>query len=251
VRRAVPATVLLLTLASASARGDEVHVAVAQNFAETCRRIGGDFAAATGHATVISAGSSGKLYAQIESGAPFEVFLSADAERPRLLEGKGFAVAGSRFAYAIGRLVLWSPMPDLVDAQGAVLAGDGFRHLAIANPDVAPYGAAARAVLVRRGLWQRLAPRLVQGEDVGQTYQFVATGNAELGFVALSQLAGAIGGSRWVVPEQLHPSLEQHAVLLAAGRDDPAAQAFLVFLRDERGRAAIERAGYGVPPFRP
>jgi molybdate transport system substrate-binding protein len=220
-------------------------VAVATNFAATARALGEAFRAASGHEAVVSDGSTGKLYAQIAGGAPFEVFLAADAERPRRLEAEGHAVAGTRFAYALGRLVLWSPDPARVTGPEA-LAG-AFRHLAIANPELAPYGAAAREVLARRGLWERLAPRLVRGEDVGQAYQFVATGNAELGFVALSQLAPG-AGSRWLVPADAYTPVEQHAVLLAPGRGDPAAAAFLAYLRGPDARARIERAGYGVPP---
>jgi molybdate transport system substrate-binding protein len=253
MRRAVAlgASLLLPGLVAGVARGGEVHVAVVQNFARTCRELGDAFAADSGHATVLSAGSTGKLYAQIRNGAPFEVFLSADAERPTLLEKAGLAEAGTRFTYALGRLVLWSPRADLVDADGTVLAGDGFRHLALANPAIAPYGAAAREVLLRRDLWQRLQPKLVLGEDIGQTYQFIATGNAELGFVALSQVRDAGEGSRWVVPQELHSPLEQQAVLLVPGRQDEAARAFLDFLRGAPARALIERAGYASPSGTP
>jgi molybdate transport system substrate-binding protein len=225
----------------------ETHVAVAQNFAVTCRQIAEAFTAETGHAVTLSAGSTGKLYAQIENGAPFDVLLSADAERPRRLEASGRAVAGSRFTYALGRLVLWSPTAGLVDEAGAVLASDRYRHLAIANPELAPYGAAAREVLRGLDLFERLAGRIVRGEDIGQTYQFVASGNAELGFVALAQLIDAEQGSRWMVPEKLHTPIEQQAVLLAVGRDEEGATAFLSFLRSPGARAQIERAGYGVP----
>jgi molybdate transport system substrate-binding protein len=237
--------VIAVGIGPGAARGSEVHVAVATNFAATARALGEAYRAETGHAVVVSDGSTGKLYAQIVSGAPFEAFLAADAERPRRLEAEGHAVPGSRFAYAIGRLVLWSPDPARVTGADA-LAGD-FRHLAIANPELAPYGAAAREVLVKLGHWERLQPRLVRGEDVGQAFQFVATGNAELGFIALSQLAPG-AGSRWIVPAEAYTPVEQHAVLLAPGRDDPAAAAFLAFLRGARARALIERAGYGAPP---
>jgi molybdate transport system substrate-binding protein len=223
-----------------------VHIAVAQNFAETAKRIGEAFAKASGHSALFSAGSTGKLYAQIEGGAPFEVFLSADSERPVLLEKNGLAVGGSRFTYARGRLVLWSADPDLVDPQGDVLALRSWRHLAVANPRIAPYGAAARQVLVNRGLWAGLGDRLVQGEDIGQTFQFVATGNAQLGFVALSQLVARDGGSRWLVPAELHAPLDQQAVLLERGRDAPECAAFLEFLRSADARAMIEAAGYEV-----
>jgi molybdate transport system substrate-binding protein len=239
---------LLALLSPVAAHPGEVHVAVAQNFAGTLQELSRSFSAATGHSVVPSAASTGKLYAQIENGAPFEVFLSADSERPRLLEERGLAVGGSRFSYALGRLVLWSAQPDLVDPAGAVLDQTGWRHLAIANPKLAPYGAAAREALIKQGLWDRVQDRLVQGEDIAQAFQFVATGNAELGFVALAQLAGADrGGSRWLVPESLHAPIEQQAVLLARAKDDTAARAFLDFLRAPEARARIAQAGYAVP----
>ncbi len=239
------AAVALLALAPAAARAGEVHVAVATNFAAPARALAAAFAAETGHRAVISDGSTGKLYAQIVNGAPFEVLLAADVERPRQLEAEGGAVAGSRFTYALGRLVLWSASAARGGGEDA-LRGD-FRHLAIANPELAPYGTAARQVLEELGLWENLQGRLVRGEDIGQTFQFVATGNAELGFVALSQTVGK-GGSQWIVPADRHAPLEQQAVLLARGRDDEAARAFLAYLRGDAARARIERAGYGVPP---
>jgi molybdate transport system substrate-binding protein len=229
----------------------EVHVAVAANFARPLGEIGAAFEKATGHRVVSSPGSTGKLHAQIRNGAPFDVLLAADAERPRLLEEEGSAVAGSRFPYALGRLVLWSAKPSFVDGAGPKVLekalGTGFRHLAIANPKTAPYGAAARQVLEKLGLWQKVSPRIVQGEDIGQAFQFVVTGNAELGFVALSQLQGGAGGSRWLVPADLHAPIEQQAVLLARGRDNPAARAFLAFLKGKEGRAIVERSGYALP----
>ena len=244
--RGVALGLLLLLLSCAGARADSVHVAVATNFAPTCRAIADAFTAATKHEVVISDGSTGKLFAQIENGAPFEVFLSADAERPRKLEAGQHAVAGTRFVYAVGRLVLWSARDGFVTGE-AVLRGDAFQHLAIANPELAPYGAAAREVLQRLELWDRLQPKLVRGEDIGQTFHFVSTGNAELGFVALAQLAGGKGGSRWLVPAKLHAPIEQQAVLLRPGQDDPAARAFLEFLQGREARRLIERAGYGLP----
>jgi molybdate transport system substrate-binding protein len=234
----------------------EVTVAVAANFTAPCEEIAGAFEKASGHHVAISSGSTGKLAAQIQNGAPFEVLLAADAERPALLESNGTAVAGSRFTYALGRLVLWSPDPSLVDSGGKVLASGRFRHLAIANPRLAPYGAAAEQVLDGLGLRRRLAPLLVQGEDIAQTYQFVASGAAELGFVALSQLwAGAGGGgagakikgSVWIVPAASYRPIAQQAVLLARGKDDPAARAFMDFLKSPEARRVIERYGYGLP----
>lgn len=235
-------------LATGAAQAGEVHVAVAANFATTVRALGEAFEKESGDTVVVSAGSTGKLYAQIVNGAPYEVFLAADAERPRRLEAEGHAIAGSRLVYALGQLVLWSPDTERVKDASA-LRGK-FRHLAIANPELAPYGAAARDTLRRLGLWDALQPRLVRGEDIGQTYQFVATGNAELGFVALSQVTGA-AGSRWLVPADHHAPLEQQAVLLAPGRDDDAARAFLAFLQGDAARTMIEAAGYALPPAPP
>jgi molybdate transport system substrate-binding protein len=187
----------------------------------------------------------GGHYAQIKNGAPFEAFFAADTERPRLLESEGIAVPGSRFLYAVGRVALWSARADHVDTDGKVLDSGDFRHLAIANPELAPYGAAARDVLTARGLWDRLQPRLVTGQDIGQTYSFVQTGNAELGFVAWSQLKqpnGEIAGSYWLVPESLHRPIEQEAVLL---RDVPAARALLEFIKSAEAREIIRSYGYG------
>lgn len=239
----------LLAAAGRPAKAAEVAVAVAANFTAPLEKIATAFEKASGHHLVISSGSSGKLYAQISGGAPFAAMLSADAERPARLEKEGAAVAGTRFTYAIGKLVLWSMEPGLVDPAGAVLGSSRFRHLAIPDPETAPYGAAARQVLQGLDLWQMLAPRLVQGEDIGQTYQFVATGNAELGFVALSQVraAGKLQGSLWIVPAERYRPIEQQAVLLARGKDSPAARAFLGFLRSAPARALIEEFGYGLP----
>jgi molybdate transport system substrate-binding protein len=239
------APVLLLTLPLASAA--DLLVAAASDLAPLGPALEAEFARSTGHRVRFTYASSGSLARQIENGAPFDVFLSADAERPALLERKGLAVQGSRFTYALGRLVLWSADPERVDAAGAVLEAQDWRHLAIANPALAPYGAAAREVLTRRGLWERVETRIVRGEDVAQAYHFVATGNAELGFVALAQLAGKSSGSRWLVPEDLHAPLEQQAVLLERARDNAAAEAFLEFLRRGTARAVIEAAGYRLP----
>jgi molybdate transport system substrate-binding protein len=195
---------------------------------------------------VLIPGSTGKHYAQIRNGAPFDAFFAADADRPMRLEQEVRIVPGSRFTYAIGQLVLWSPDAGLVDPGGAVLQSDRFRHLAIANPDLAPYGAAARSVLQALGLWDALAPKLVRGENIGQTFQFVISGNAELGFVARSQLEApgrAPAGSSWPPPRDLYPPIEQQAVLL---RDSPASRAFLAFMR-ARARAIVRAYGYDSP----
>lgn len=233
---------------AASARADEVLVAVAANFAAPLARIGEGFSAATGHTLKVSAGATGKFYAQIVAGAPFEVLIAADDETPKKLVNEGLAVPGSQFTYAIGKLVLWSAQPGVVDGQGAVLASGRFAHLAIANPKLAPYGQAAAEVLKARGLTDALAPKLVTAESIAQAYQFVATGNAELGFVALSQVAvpgKAMVGSYWLVPASLHGEIRQDAVLLKVGEKNPAATALLTYLKSAPARALIQSWGYG------
>ncbi|WP_337186863.1 molybdate ABC transporter substrate-binding protein [Phenylobacterium sp.] len=222
-------------------------VAVAANFTEPAREIATRFKARTGHDAVLSFGSSGQFYAQIANGAPFEVFLSADRERPEKAEAEGLAQPGSRFTYAVGRLVLYSKTSGLVDGRGAVLRTGRFRKLAMADPKTAPYGLAAVETLDRLGLRAQLAPKLVQGTSIAQTYQFVDTGAAELGFVALSQVTTAKGGSRWVVPAALHTPIDQQAVLLKRGAGNSAAQAFMTFLKSAEAKAIIRRYGYEVP----
>lgn len=233
-----------------AARAGEVQVAVAANFAGPMARIAEDFTAATGHVVRLSPGATGKFYAQIVAGAPFEVLLAADDETPRRLVDAGHAVPGTRFTYAIGQLVLWSARPGVVDAQGAVLAKNTYAHLAIANPKVAPYGAAAMQVLRARGLAEAVGPRLVTAESIAQAHQFVATGNAELGFVAWSQVAvpgRPVQGSYWRVPASLHDEIRQDAVLLKAGEKNAAAAALLRWLQGAPARAVIESYGYGAP----
>ena len=230
---------------AAEARADEIRIAVATNFAAAMEALVERFEERTGHEVLVSSGSTGSHYAQIKNGAPFDAFFSADSERPRLLEAEGVAVPGSRFLYAVGRVALWSRRSGYVDDGGAVLERAEFRHLAIANPELAPYGAAAREVLRARGLWDRLQPRLVTGQDIGQTFSFVQTGNAELGFVAWAQLrrpGETIAGSYWLVPESLHRPIEQEAVLL---RDVPAARALLEFIAGAEGREIVRSFGYG------
>ncbi|WP_017939659.1 molybdate ABC transporter substrate-binding protein [Zestomonas thermotolerans] len=248
-RRFLTALFALIAIGRLSgAAADEVQVAVAANFAGPLQAMAEDFRNTTGHRLVASFGATGQFYAQIRHGAPFEVFLAADAATPARLEEEGEALPGSRFTYAIGTLALWSARPGYVDAGGEVLKGQGFRHLAIANPKTAPYGQAAIQVLERLGLREALAGRLVEGQSITQAHQFVASGNAELGFVALSQIQqdGRLGsGSAWIVPAGLHEPIRQDALILAKGRDNPAAQAFLDYLKGERAGRLIESFGYG------
>jgi len=239
---------LFLACSSHVARAAEVQIAVAANFTAPAKLIAADFEKDTGHKALLAFGATGKFYAQISNGAPFEVLLAADDETPARLEQEGAAVTGSRFTYAIGRLVLWSAKPGYVDDRGEVLKKAGFRHLAIANPKLAPYGAAAVEVLTALKLLDTVQPKFVQAENIAQAYQFVATGNAELGFVALSQVIkdGRIAaGSAWIVPANLHPPIKQDAVLLDRGKGKPAAEAWLSYLRGDKARAVIRSFGYG------
>jgi molybdate transport system substrate-binding protein len=225
----------------------QVRVAVAANMAGPIERIVEEFTRATGHEAVMALGSTGRFYAQMRGGAPFEVLLAADDQTPARLEREGLAVPGTRFTYALGRLVLWSADPGAVDAQGSILKQPPRGRLAIADPRLAPYGTAAMQTLTRLGVLAAWQPHLVQGESIGQTFQFVATGNAPLGFVALSQVMvdGRLAkGSAWIVPQQLHAPLRQEAVLLNAGRSNPAATALLQFLKGETARATLRSFGY-------
>lgn len=239
----------VLAAICAPAYAETTLVAVAANFTQPMNEIAAAFEKKTGHSAKLSFGSSGKFIAQIENGAPFEVFLSADSEKPAQLEKSKQAVQGSRFTYAIGKLVLWSAKPGLVDDQGAILNNGGFKHLALADPKLAPYGEAAVKVLKNRGLFEKLGPLFVLGENISQTHQFISTGNAELGFIALSQVIedGKITeGSGWVVPETLHSPILQDAVLLNKGTDNPAAPALLKFLKSAEARAIIQKYGYSL-----
>lgn len=235
---------LMVALLAGPALAAEVKVAVAANFTEPAKVIAARFKARTGHDPRLSFGSSGQFYAQIANGAPFEVLLSADRERPERAEVEGLAVAGSRFTYAVGRVVLYSKTPGLVDARGAVLKTGRFEKIAIADPKAAPYGLAAVETMKTLGVYEALAPKLVQGTSITQAFQFVDTGAAELGFVALSQVAGAKGGSRWIVPAANHTPIHQQAVLLKTGADSAAARAFLTFLKGPESRAIIRKYGY-------
>ena len=245
-RAVLLATVVSWALGASPAAAADVQVAVAANFTEPAKEIAAAFKAQTGHAVVLVFGSSGQFYTQISQGAPFEVFLSADGERPRKAEQDGLAVPGTRFTYAVGRLVLYSRTPGLVDDGGAVLASGRFEKLAIADPAAAPYGLAAIQTLKALKLYDRLQPKIVQGASIAQAYQYVATGAAELGFVALSQVVNERGGSRWLVPEADHAPIDQQAVLLFPGAKDPAARAFLSFLKGPTAIAIIRRYGYEV-----
>ena len=240
---------LAALLVPAHADAGEVQVAVAANFTAPMQRIAAEFEKDSGHKAALMSGATGKFYAQISHGAPFEVFLSADDETPARLEKDGLAVAGSRFTYATGRLVLWSPREGYVDDKGEVLKKGDFRHLAIANPRTAPYGAAALQVLGKLGLQPALTPRFVQGENIAQTHSFVVSGNAELGFVALAQVYkdGRLGaGSAWIVPAGLHAPIRQDAVLLMKGASNPAAAALLKYLKSDKARAIIRSFGYEI-----
>lgn len=224
----------------------EALVAVAANFTAPAQKLATLFAQETGHTVRFSFGSTGKLYAQIVNGAPFEVFLAADEERPRRLAEEGLGISESRFPYAFGRLVLYSPQAGLVDSEGKVLEQGNFRRLAIANAATAPYGKATEEVLRQRGLLAALQSKLVRGENISQALQFVKSGNAELGFVALSQVLQAQEGSTWVVPPSLHSPIRQDSILLNKGSLNPAAQAFVQFLRSPKARQLIEDFGYGL-----
>lgn len=230
-----------------NATADTAQVAVAANFTGPMQVISVLFERDTGHKTSLAFGATGKFYAQITNGAPFEVLLSADTETPARLIKEGHGETGSAFTYAIGKLVLWSADPKFIDAKGEVLKKGGFRHLAIANPKTAPYGAAALQVMSKLGVSENLKPLFVQGENISQTQQFVATGAAELGFIAYSQVIknGQIGsGSGWLIPGNLYDPILQDAVLLAKGKDKPAANALLNYLKGEKAQAVIKSFGY-------
>lgn len=232
-----------------AAQAAEVSVAVAANFTAPMQKIAAAFEHDTGHKAVLAFGSTGRFQAQISNGAPFDVLLAADDETPLKLEREGQGVAGTRFTYAVGRLVLWSRQPGLVDDQGAVLKTGTFTRLALADPKLAPYGAAAIETLTRLGLLEQLRPKFVQGENIGQAYQFVATENVPLGFVALSQVFAdgrLTQGSAWVVPASLHRPIRQDALLLARGQGKPAALALLAYLRGEKARSIIRSYGYDL-----
>ncbi|MCU7370561.1 molybdate ABC transporter substrate-binding protein [Paucibacter sp. O1-1] len=239
---------LLLIMLLGRVHAAEVQVAVAANFSAAMQKIAQAFEQDSGNQVRLAFGSTGKFYAQIRNGAPFQLLLAADDTTPERLVAEGLGLAESRFSYATGRLVLWSRQPGLVDAQGAVLRKAGaFERIALADPKVAPYGAAAIQALGKLGLQEALTPKFVQGESIAQTYQFIATENAALGFVALSQVQvdGRIAqGSAWIVPAHLHEPIRQDALLLKAGLGNPAAAALLQYLRGDKARAIIRAQGY-------
>ena len=246
--------ILSAAVVSATAKAEEVTVAVATNFTAPMQKIAQAFEQDTGHKALLAFGATGKFYAQIKNGAPFAVFLSADDETPARLEKAGVAIAGTRFTYAVGRLALWSKNPSLVDDKGQVLQRDttdknNFKKLAIADPKLAPYGAAAIEVIERMGVIDKVRSKLVQGDSIGQAFQFVMTENAELGFVALSQISidGRITqGSAWVVPQNLYTPLKQDAVLLSFGKDNTAAIALMKYMRTESAQTIIRSYGYSL-----
>ncbi len=237
----------LVACVVASSAFAQLQVAVAANFTAPMQAIAADFEKDTGNKVVASFGATGQFYAQIKNGAPFEVFLAADDSTPAKLESEGQTVPGSRFTYATGALALWSAQDGYVDQDGDVLKKNQYRHLAIANPKTAPYGLAATQVLDKLGLTQAVASKIVEGQNISQAQQFVATGNAELGFVALSQIYknGKItGGSAWIVPASLHEPIRQDAVILVKGKDSPAARAFVEYLKGPKAAEIIKSFGY-------
>jgi molybdate transport system substrate-binding protein len=233
------------------AYADELQVAVAANFLGTLQKLAPEFEKSSGHKLLLSGGASGQFYAQITQGAPFDIFLSADNERPKKLEEEGLAVAGSRFTYAIGKLVLWSPKAGVVDERGDVLKNGDYKFVAIANPKIAPYGAAAQQVLTRLGLWQSLNAdkKIVMGESIAQTLQFATSGNAEFAFVALAQVSAGdkAAGSMWLPSPDMYKPILQDAVILTRTEHQAAAEQFMQWLRsDANALAVIKGAGYRV-----
>ncbi len=242
--------VLLLLVISTATRADDVHAAVAANFTGAIKTLAPLFEQQTGHRLIASFGATGQLYAQISNGAPFDLLLSADEAAPRRLIEDGRAIPSSYFVYARGRLALWSPMPGYVDDAGAVLEGDGFKRIAIANPKTAPYGQAALQVITHRGLLAQLQPKFITGENIAQTHQFIASGNVPLGFIALAQVMALpedARGSYWVVPTEAHRPIDQGAVILDSAKSPAAAEAFFAFLKSPAAVAVIEGLGYEVP----
>ncbi len=242
--------VALLAMAVQGAQAGDVRVAVAANFTAPMQQIAPLFEQASGHKVSLSFGSTGKFYAQIKQGAPYDILVSADTKTPKKLDGDGLTVNGSRFVYALGKLVLWSAQPGYVDGKGEVLGKGGYNKISIGYPKLAVYGTAAQEVLAELGLWKTLLPRMVKGENITQAYQFVASGNAELGFIALSQITkdGKVtGGSYWIVPSHLYSKIEQSAVMLSGAKDVEASKAFLAFLKGPQAATVIRSYGYELP----
>ena len=240
---------LLITMIQ-QANAGEVNAAVAANFTAPAQQLVELFQKETGHTVKLSFGSSGKFTSQIKEGAPFDVFLSADEKNPKLLEQEGLAVPDTRFVYALGKLVLWSAKPGFVDDKGSVLSKGDYNKLAYADPKLAPYGLAAQQTLQKLDLWDKVQSKLVTGESITQTYQFAASANADLAFIALSQITrdGKVTtGSWWLVPASLYNPISQGAVLLSGAKDKVAAQAFLTFLKSEKAKAVIRSFGYELP----
>jgi len=236
----------LTLLFSSELSANEIHVATASNFTETIKLIAQQFEKKTGHKVIIISGSTGKHYAQIKNGAPFDAFFAADSRRPELLDKEGAAIPGTRFTYAIGKVILWSPIEDYVDSKGQVLKKNNFRYLAVANPKLAPYGKAAQEILQDMELWSILRSRMVRGENIGQTFQFVKSSNAKLGFIAFSQVKRpnqAIEGSFWEVPQSLYTPIKQQAVLL---KENDTARAFLSFIKEDESLRIIRSFGYEI-----
>ncbi|MBB1073533.1 molybdate ABC transporter substrate-binding protein [Rhodoferax sp. 4810] len=237
----------VLFVFSTAAQAETIQVAVAANFTAPMNRIIENFTRATGHTVKTAFGATGKFYAQIKNGAPFDILLAADNETPAKLEAEELTQAGSRFTYAIGTLVLWSADATFITDGAEVLNRNQFNKLAIANPKTAPYGAAALQVMKQLQVEQLLAPKLVQGESITQAYQFISSGNAELGFIALSQVfkeGKVANGSAWIVPAELHNPIRQDAVILKHGKDNAAAMALMEYLQSESARAIIREYGY-------
>lgn len=240
-------TSLLAVFAIGAAQADEVQVAVAANFTAPIQAIAADFEKDTGHKLIAAYGATGQFYTQIKNGAPFEVFLSADDTTPEKLEREGDTVKGSRFTYAVGTLALWSAKDGYVDTKGEVLKKNEYQHLSIANPKTAPYGLAATQVLEKLKLTEATKAKIVEGQNISQAYQFVSTGNAELGFVALSQIykeGKVTSGSAWIVPASLHDPIKQDAVILNKGKDNAAAKALVEYLKGPKAAAVIKSYGY-------
>jgi len=236
-----------LLLCSSNLLADEIRIATASNFSLTLKAIIKLYEQQTSHNVVLISGSTGKLYAQIKNGAPFDAFFSADTKRAKLLDNEGIAIKDSRFTYAIGKIILWSPRQDYIKDKEDILRTKNFHHLAIANPKLAPYGKAAQEVLKHFGLFNLLSSKIVRGENIGQTYQFVKSGNAELGFIALSQVKKPqqnISGSFWIVPQSLYQPIKQQAVLL---KDNEASQSFMNFIKSQQSLDIIKNYGYAIP----